>query len=101
MDGERGFCEVAELVDGSAFILEVCDHLFGHGGGVCGDIFLADAVFSCEDEGMDYVEFGRGLFLPYSEVFCDLFEFAERLCGFCEGLFACVCLLERVKGGGG
>ena len=101
MDGERGLCDVAELVYGGAFILEVCDHLFGDGGGVCGDIFLADAVFSCEDEGMDYVEFGRGLFLPGSKMFCDLFEFAERLCGFGEGLFACVCLLEREHGGGG
>ena len=69
---EGGLCERAEVIDGGAFVVEVFDHLFGDGCGVCGDIFLADAVFSCEYVGMDGVEFWWGLFLPDSEVFGDL-----------------------------
>ena len=71
--GEGGFGEIAELVDGSTFVVKIFDHLFGDRCGVCRDMFLADAVFSCEDEGMDGVEFWRCLFLPDGEVFGDVF----------------------------
>ena len=101
MDGERGLPEVAELVNGGAFVVKVFDHLFGDGGGVCGDIFLADPVFSCEDEGMDCVKFRGCLFLPNGEMSCDVFESSERSFGFCEGLFVVVCSFEGAACGGG
>ena len=75
--GERALGKVAEMVDRGTVVAEGCNHLFGNRGGVCRDVFLADAVFSGEDDRMDCVEFGRRLFLPNGKVFCDAFEFSE------------------------